>query len=84
MFFNLLFMKYQILLEDRTSGSKACIECPDGMLLEELSVKIKVELNLPLCDYGWHRFPGSTIVYRQDGKVILNEHKVRCTLIGRI
>ena len=122
-------MKYQILLEDRTSGSKACIECPAGMLLEQLSVKIKVELNLPLCDYGWHRFLyrgkvyvpdehvriepeiiwectgkypyyfrssdkvrlkhlytvlGSTIVYRQDGKVILNEHMVRCTLIGRI
>lgn len=49
-------MKYQILLEDRMKGRKALIECPANMPLEELSVKIKVELRLPLCDRGWHRF----------------------------
>ena len=49
-------MKYQILLEDRKNGRKALIECPANMLLEELSVKIKVELCLPLCDRQWHRF----------------------------
>lgn len=47
---------YQILLEDRITGRTALIECPANMLLEELSVKIKVELNLPLCDREWHRF----------------------------
>lgn len=122
-------MKYQILLEDRTNGRQALIECPANIPLEELSVKIKVELNLPLCDNGWHRFLyrgkvyvpdehviaepeiiwectgkyyhcfrsservrlkhlytvlGSAIVYRQDDKVFHNEHKVRCTLVGRI
>lgn len=49
-------MKYQILLEDRMKGRKALIECPANMPLEELSVKIKVELRLPLCDREWHRF----------------------------
>lgn len=49
-------MKYQILLEDRMKGRKALIECPANMLLEELSVKIKLELHLPLCDREWHRF----------------------------
>jgi len=49
-------MKYQILLEDRRNGRTALIECPASMVLEELSVKIKLELRLPLCDRGWHRF----------------------------
>lgn len=49
-------MKYQILLEDRMKGRKALIECPANMPLEELSVKIKVELQLPLSDRNWHRF----------------------------
>ena len=122
-------MMYQILLEDRTNGREALIECPANMLLEELSVRIKLELNLPLSDYGWHRFLyrgmvyvpdehataepeiiwectgkyhhcyrssetvrlkhlytvlGSAIVYRQDDRGFDNEHKVRCTLVGRI
>ena len=49
-------MKYQILLEDRKNGREALIECPANMPLEELSVKIKVELQLPYCDYNYHRF----------------------------
>lgn len=49
-------MKYQILLEDRQTGREALIECPANMSLEELSVKIKVELQLPYCDYDYHRF----------------------------
>ena len=121
-------MKYQILLEDRMKGRKALIECPANMPLEELSVKIKVELRLPLCDRGWHRFLfkgktyvpsdhilaepeiywectgrhiggfrvsdrvrlkhiytvlGSAITYLQDEHIV-NEHKVRCTLVGRV
>lgn len=61
-------MKYQILLFDRNSGREALIECPSNMLLEELSVKIKVELHLPYTDYGYHRF-----LFR--GKIyVINEH----------
>lgn len=62
-------MKYQILLEDRMNGREALIECPANMPLEELSVKIKVELRLPLSDRGWHRF-----LYR--GKVYVPEEHV--------
>lgn len=49
-------MKYQILLSDRKNGREALIECPANMVLEELSVKIKIELQLPYTDYGYHRF----------------------------
>lgn len=64
MFFNLLFMEYyQILLEDRQSGRKAHIECPANMVLETLSIKIKLALRLPYCDEGWHRFKSSGKTY---------------------
>ena len=56
-------MKYQILLEDRNNGRTALIECPANMLLEELSVKIKLEMQLPLCDYAWHRFLFKGMIY---------------------
>ena len=69
MFFNLLSMKYQIFLEDRTKGRQILNESPANMPLEELSVKIKVELSLPLCDNGWHRF-----LYR--GKVYVPDEHV--------
>lgn len=49
-------MKYQILLSDRNSGREALIECPSNMVLEELSAKIKVEMQLPYTDNGYHRF----------------------------
>lgn len=49
-------MKYLILLHDCTSGREAQIECPANMVLEELSAKIKVELQLPYVDHGDHRF----------------------------
>ena len=64
-------MKYQILLEDRTNGRQALVECPANMPLEELSVKIKVELNLPLCDHDWHRFLYRGKVYVPDEHVIV-------------
>ena len=64
-------MKYQILLEDRTNGRQALIECPANVPLEELSVKIKVELNLPLCDNDWHRFLYRGKVYVPDEHVIV-------------
>lgn len=58
---------YQILLEDRNSGRKALIECPANMVLETLSIKIKLALHLPYCDEGWHRFKssGKTYVIRE-------------------
>lgn len=49
-------MKYQILLSDRKSGREALVECRSDMVLEELSVKIKVEMQLPYTDNGYHRF----------------------------
>lgn len=63
-------MIYEILLEDRNSGRTALIECPANMVLEELSVKIKVELQLPLCDYAWHRFLFKGFVYVVDEHVM--------------
>lgn len=47
---------YQILLSDRKSGREALIECQSDMFLEELSAKIKLELQLPYTDNGYHRF----------------------------
>lgn len=57
-------MKYQILLSDRNTGREALIECPANMVLEELSALIKVNLQLPYTDYGYHRFlfKGNTYV----------------------
>ena len=49
-------MMYQILLSDRKSGREALIECQSDMFLEELSAKIKLELQLPYTDNGYHRF----------------------------
>lgn len=61
-------MKYQILLSDRNSGREALIECPSNMVLEELSAIIKVQMQLPYTDYGWHRFLLKGKVY------VINEH----------
>lgn len=61
-----MFMKYLIKLEDRFSGREAFIECHAGMLLEELSIKIKVELQLPYSDYGAHCFRGRGYYYVTD------------------
>lgn len=63
-------MKYQILLSDRFTGREALIECPANMLLEELSAKIKVALQLPYSDKGWHRFLCRGWVYVIDERVI--------------
>jgi len=60
-------MKYLIKLEDRMSGRKALIECPANMLLEELCVKIKLELHLPYTDWGYHCFQMHGKVYVPDG-----------------
>lgn len=61
-----MFMKYLIKLEDRFSGREAFIECHAGMLLEELSIKIKVELQLPYSDFGVHCFRGRGYYYVTD------------------
>lgn len=49
-------MKYRLLLTNRHTGDEAEIIVPARLPLEELSVKIKLELNLPLTDWGCHRF----------------------------
>ena len=49
-------MKYLLKLEDRVTGREAFVECPANMSLEDLSVKIKLELQLPLEDHGDHCF----------------------------
>lgn len=61
-----MFMKYLIKLEDRKNGHETLIECPANMLLEELCVKIKVELHLPYLDYGAHCFRGRGYYYVLD------------------
>ena len=61
-----MFMKYLIKLEDRRNGHETLIECPANMLLEELCVKIKVELHLPYLDYGDHCFRGRGYYYVPD------------------
>ena len=66
MFFNLMFMKYLIKLEDRMNGHETLIECPANMLLEELCVKIKVELHLPYTDDGAHCFRARGYYYVPD------------------
>lgn len=49
-------MKYLIKLEDRINGREAFVVCPEYMLLEELTVNIKLELHLPYRDEGCHSF----------------------------
>lgn len=59
-------MKYLIKLEDRYSGREALVECSANMLLEELCVKIKVELHLPYFDHGAHCFRSRGYYYVPD------------------
>lgn len=61
-----MFMKYLIKLEDRLTGRTALVECSEKMVLEDLSVKIKVELQLPYTDYSGHCFLSHGLVYVPD------------------
>lgn len=61
-----MFMRYLIKLEDRENGREALIECSENMLLQELIIKIKVELHLPYTDYGAHCFRARGYYYVPD------------------
>lgn len=69
-------MKYQILLCDRETGREAQIECPASMFLEELSVKIKVAMQLPYSDGGYHRFLCRGHIYVM-GEHVMSEPEMR-------
>lgn len=61
-------MKYRLLLINIVSGEESEIIVPSHLPLEELSHKIKLELDLPLCDNGWHRFQSHGTAY------VIDEH----------
>ena len=61
-------MRYRLLLTNTVNGEEAEIVVPSYLPLEELSHKIKLELDLPLCDNGWHRFQSLGTVY------VIDEH----------
>lgn len=56
-------MKYRLLLTNRHTGDEAEVVVPARMPLEELVVKIKLELGLPLTDWACHRFLSRGVVY---------------------
>lgn len=49
-------MKYRLLLTNTADGEEREIIVPAHLPLEDLSPKLKVEFQLPLCDNCWHRF----------------------------
>lgn len=49
-------MNYRLSLTNLADGEQREIIVPAHLPLEDLSVKAKVELGLPLCDHAWHRF----------------------------
>ena len=54
--FMFIVMDYRLLLTNTADGEQRKIIVPDRLFLEDLSPKLKVQFQLPLCDYGWHRF----------------------------
>lgn len=78
-------MKYRLLLTNMADGEQREIVVPDSLPLEDLSAKLKVEFQLPLCDYGWHRFlaQGTAYVIREH---LMAEQEIRYELglyVGR-
>lgn len=63
-------MKYRLLLTNTADGEEREIIVPANLPLEHLSPKIKVEFQLPYCDYGWHRFLSHGTAY------IIKEHLI--------
>lgn len=63
-------MKYRLLLTNRNNGDEAEVIVPARLPLEELSVKIKLELGLPLTDWGCHRFLAQGTTYVPGGHKI--------------
>ena len=64
------FMKYSLLLTNTSNGEERAIIVPAHLPLEDLSAKIKVEFQLPLCDEGWHRFLSRGTTY------VIDEHLI--------
>lgn len=63
-------MKYRLLLTNTADGEEREIIVPDYLRLEDLSPKMKVEFQLPICDYGWHRFLAHGTAY------VIKEHLI--------
>ena len=78
-------MRYRLLLTNTVNGEEAEIVVPSYLPLEELSHKIKLELDLPLCDNGWHRFQSLGTVYVIDEHLLAEtEWLTKCNLyVGR-
>ena len=74
-------MKYRIKLANKANGDEAEVIVPSHTPLEDLSVKIKLEMHLPYSDGGWHRFLvggaadvftvlQSAVTYTQDERLV--------------
>lgn len=61
-------MKYRLLLTNTADGEEREIIVPDHLPLEDLSPRLKVAFQLPLCDGGWHRFLARGTAY------VIEEH----------
>lgn len=66
-------MKYRIFLENKMNGDEAEVIVPARWPLEEMGVKIKLEMHLPLCDGGWHKFLVRGTAYMPDGLHVAEE-----------
>lgn len=78
-------MKYHLLLTNLADGEQREIIVPAHLPLEDLSVKAKVEFQLPLCDHAWHRFLARGITFVPK-KHLVSEPEIRyeCNLrVGR-
>ena len=78
-------MKYRLLLTNTADGEEREIIVPANLPLEDLSPKIKVEFQLPYCDYGWHRFLSHGTAYIiQEHLIAEPEIRFECNLhVGR-
>ena len=63
-------MKYRLLLTNTADGEEREITVPAHLPLEDLSPLMKVQFQLPYCDYGWHRFLARGTAY------VISEHLV--------
>ena len=69
-------MQYRILLTNTWSREWTEIEIPSHATLEDLSVQIKLALQLPYNDHEWHRFQTNGITYMPE-RVICADDEVR-------
>lgn len=66
-------MRYTIKLENLETGREAFITVSARMSVENLSPKIKVALDLPYTDCGWHRFVARGTTYIMDEHIIAEQ-----------